>query len=387
MPQQRRRQGSGTGRGQAPARKSGGGGTFFLLLFAVIAAGGAAFVLAPDKVMELLGLKEAPVEQSTEEIVEDDTPKEKPKIAQQPKEMPKEQPKEQPKLKEPPKEMPKEEPKAQYTQEAEALSALKTLRETYAQFEWTKARTQAKKILKMDASKDTKAKAEHIIQASEQLQKFMKSMTSDQYGMTRGIYTSGSVVQVTYSNGKSENVVPIKSMNDKSVVKSNDPVGYVQGRLDSGKAYVMNEDDIPAEIKPDRISSVDPADMGSIKSKLEVAAREKLSKITSNEILRTDAIAIYEVARYTYEIGMDKPVTKLLERALLLDPDLANSVRNDRANEYYEKMVRSMQKGRKKTAAGHLKYLRKHFEDTYICKEAKAYYDGENAKIAQLTKS
>ena len=388
MAQSRRRQGSE----QAPRRasgggaKKGGGGTFFLLLFALMACAGAAYVLFPDQVKELLGLakpkQDQPDDQTTKKQPKDTDPKPIAKKDPINNTTPKETPKEAPKVKEPPKEA----PKAKHTQEADALSALNEVRTAYRNFEWTKARTLANKIKRMDATGETIGKAEDIIENSHKLQNFMKDMTSDQYGMVRGIYTSGSVVQITYSNGKSINVVPIKTLNDKTIIKTTDPVKYVQNKINSGQVYLMNEAGISMEINQNMGVAVDPADMVTIKAENKATFSEKWSKVRANPILLNDPITLYEVARYSYEVGIDAPVTELLERALLLDPKLPESVQNDRATEYYQKMVRSLKAQRKKTAAGHLRYLREHFRDTYVFKEAEAYYQGENAQIVKMQK-
>ncbi len=392
MAQSRRRAQNGNGNGNdqprrargSGAAKGGGGGMFFLFVFAILACGAAAFVLFPDKVMELLGQKKHEVE-DVEEVVEKEDPKDKKPIKVVKKEpTQKVEPKEEPKKKVEPKEEPKQAPK--FDQEADAKALFAEAQQAYAKFEWTSATSKAKKIRRMDASPDTKADAERLIKAADELKGFMKGMTNPEYGMTRGIYTTDVVVQITYGSGSKENVVPIMSMDNKRIVETKDPVGYVQAKLDGGSAFVMNEKGIPAQLKSDNISSVDPADMTSIRSKLSSDGKRKLTKLKSNPLLKNDPIAIYDVARYAYHAGIDKPVTKLLEHALLIDPELAESVRNDRANATYEKLVRSMQKGSKKIAAGHLRYLRKHYEDTSVCAEARAYYAGENAKLAQIQK-
>lgn len=390
MAQSRRRGQQGNGSQQRRARgtgatKGGGGGLFFLFIFAMIACAGAAYVLFPDKVMEFLGQKDPTSEQPKEVVHKDDEPDDtldrenKPAIDDEPDD----KPDQKPVVDDKPDDKPEIKDAPTFPDQSEASGLLADANQAYRTLEWTKARSSAGKVLQLDAKPATKSEARSIISRSRELQDFMKSMTNPEYGMNQGIYTTDAVAQITYQSGSTELVVPVKSMDDKTIINTDDPVNYIQKKLDAGRAYVMNEKGIPAEIKPNMIIGVDSADMRSKKEELSQQAAEKYMKVQENPLLKTDAVALYDVARFAYEVGATKPVTQLLERALILDPNLATSVRNDRAQESYEKIVRALKSGSKNSAAGHLRYMRKHYEDTSVFREAEAYYKGNSEELAK----
>ncbi|NRA39864.1 MAG: hypothetical protein HRU15_17105, partial [Planctomycetes bacterium] len=344
-----------------------------------------AFVLYPDKVMEILGLREASTEEPITEVVDEQPVKEVTKlVVKQPKVI-KEQPKEI--IKEQPKEIVKEVVVKTYTEDSKAMAQINKAQNAYENFEWTNSRNLANKIIKMDASPKVKTKARQLITNSKQLQAFMKKMTSKLDGMVRGIYISEALAALHMQNGGDPIlVVPIKSLNNHDIIKTKDGAEYIQTQLDAtGKVFCMTEKGIAAEYKSTRILEVKNPDRASITKKNQTNFKEKNFKVESNEFLKNDAVALYEVARYGYFVGADKKVTALLERAILIDPALSETVRNDRARGIFDKLVRFMKKNPEgRSAAGFVAQLKKHYSDTPVYPEAVAYYKGDKARVAKL---
>lgn len=380
------RKGSGT-RPSPVQTKSSGGGLFFLFLFAIVTSAGAAFVLYPDKVMELLGLKDAPTQESSEVVdTTEPAPVQKTKQRSPP-----------PQTKEitPVEVVPEKTAKIikvavrTYTDDSKALSQILKGQNAYRQFDWTGSRNLAGKVLKMDASPEVKAQARLLISNSKELQAFMKKMRSKQDGMVRGIYVNSALTALHMQNGGAPIlVVPIQSFSNHKIVKTTDGAAYINAQLDAGgKVFCMTEKGIAAEYRSERILEVKNPNRDDVYRKYHAQFKKKYVKVESNEFLKNDAVALYEVARYGYFVGADSKVTDLLERAILIDPALSETVRNDRAQAIFDKLVRYMKKSPQgKSGASYIVQLKKYYKDTPIYPQALEYYNGDKGRVAILQK-
>ena len=82
-------------------------------------------------------------------------------------------------------------------------------------------------------------------------------------------------------------------------------------------------------------------------------------------------MSLYSAAAFAYQNRLDQWVVDMLDKAFKIDSDLASTIRNDRASEFYEKMIIQLDKGNKKTAASFLaSLLRRNYEDTDIYPQA-----------------
>jgi hypothetical protein len=175
--------------------------------------------------------------------------------------------------------------------------------------------------------------------------------------------------------------VPIRSLQDKTPIVIADAAAYVQAQLDAGGTVaLMTTSRIPTEYDRTKVIRVDPVDTRKVIAERRSEFNRRFQRLKDSEAW-SDPLALFEAARFAYANRNDEPVTDILDRALLLNPELAAAVKEDEAQPYFENMVSHLNKGNKGSAAGHLGTLKRNFEDTVIYQQARAYYDG-NAKAA-----
>lgn len=265
--------------------------------------------------------------------------------------------------------------------DSQASGLLAHLESAYRDFDWQGVHRLANQVLDMDVSPQLKTTARSRMRSARLVERFMNDLDSDRYGMSRNIATHPALVQLTLDNGHTIEVVPVRSLTDLSILPSEDPVAFVERLLASGQAIpLMDTSRIPSTYRQGKVQSVAAADPAGERQTRAAELRQRLGKL-ENSVAARDPLALYEAARFAYANRVDEVVTGLLDRALLLNPALAEQIKEDEAQEYFEKMVSQIEKGRKTTAAGFLASLKKNFSDTNVYKQARAYYDGD-AKAA-----
>lgn len=370
---------------KAPPRR-GGGGTWFVL-FALVAGVVALLVFAPGVVRDVLGGQAPPSDLGDEptEAVDTDgstAARNQQELAARPvsidgSELAK---------------APQREPETETTAPAQPERGLDDQRadqiiaraeSAYRDFDWDSARSLARQIRQLEVSPELAVRAGDIVRGADALEEvFSKLGTKDE--LVRALETHPKLVTITH-RGQDEDVLPIVDTHGKQPPDTDDPVGWVQGQLKTtGSVTVMTLKRIAYPLSAADVADVRPADVEAVIAEKRREFEAKLDKLESGDMAK-DALAWYEAAKYAYRNRLDELVTAMLDQALELDPLLAQTIKEDKAQEVFLKMTQQLENDNRAAAAGWKGQLDKYYQDTSIYPQAVAYYQGnmDQLKLAQ----
>ena len=139
------------------------------------------------------------------------------------------------------------------------------------------------------------------------------------------------------------------------------------------------------ELRAGNISAVRPADRASILATKQDEFDTRLAQITTDVALARDALTWYEAARFAYQNRLDDTVTQMLDQAVSIDPFLADTIREDSAQELFLQVVGVLERGNRAAASGFMRKLTRQFKDTTVYPEARAYFEGNLADMRQAS--
>lgn len=374
---------SGTG-SRAPQRKRGGGA--FLVLFLLVAGAGAVLVFAPGVVKSIFGGPATPTELGSEPTTAQDadgsTAARNQELPARPVSVDGAQ-----LAKAPPPDIETDVgapvTPAGAIDDTKAEGIIARAEEAYSSFDWDGARSLARQIGSLKVSPALSVRAEDILRGADALEEvFTKLGTKDE--LVRALETHPLLVTVTH-RGNDENVLPIVDTATKQPPNTDDPAGWVQGQLQmTGQVNVMTTSRISYPLKAADVADVRPADVEAVLAEKRSEFERKLRKLEAGDLAK-DALAWYEAAKYAYRNRLDGKVTSMLDQALSLDPFLAKTIREDKAQEQFLKMMQQLENDNRAAAAGFMTQLKKYYQDTSIYPQAEAYYSGnmEELKLAQ----
>jgi hypothetical protein len=250
--------------------------------------------------------------------------------------------------------------------------------------DWGKVEQTASQLQGLDIPPELQAKIRHHARSARQIENLFRKLDDASYGLRRHLATHPNCLEITTRAGQTAQVVPIRSMDDHSPINAEDPAAYVQQQLEAGNTVTaMDVKGIPTTYTRDKVDTVRAANTAGLKRD----KRQEFASVLRNmeaQGLKDEAIALYDAARFAYGYGIDEAVARLLDRALVLNPDLAEQVREDQAQPLFDKMIQALEAGNKTAAAGFLASLKRSHADTNITKQAQAYYDGNLARAAEV---
>jgi len=245
------------------------------------------------------------------------------------------------------------------------------------------ARSLARQVDAMDVSPKLAVRAEDLQRGADALEEvFSKLGTKDE--LVRAFETHPLLVTIT-NRGRDENVLPIVDTRSKQPPETNDPAGWVESQLQaSGEVTVMTTSRIAYPVKAGDISDVRPADVEAVIAEKREEFQRRLRRLESGELAK-DPLAWYEAAKFAYRNRLDEQVTSMLDRALELDPFLGESIKEDKAQSIFLKMVQQLENENRPAASGWKVQLDKYYTDTSVYSQAVAYYEGnmEALRLAQ----
>lgn len=250
----------------------------------------------------------------------------------------------------------------------------------YKSFDWDAARNQARRILELEVAPATKVRAEDILRGADALEQvFTKLNTKDE--LQRAWDTHPQLVSIN-SRGQDTLFIPVTDIGSKQVPETNDPAGWIRAQLSAaGEVSVLLTSGAGTVLKKQDVSAIRPADIDSIMQERQDAFDQRLSRLQSSEMAR-DPLMWYEAAKYAYRNRLDDRVTDLLDKALELNPFLADAIREDKAQGIFLKMVQLMNKDNRAGAAVWMQQLQKYYQETTVYPQARAYYDGNMDQLA-----
>ena len=373
-----------------PTRKSSGGGGFWLLVLIVVGAIGAVFVLVPDLPRSLLGLAKAAdrkqeSDPSATTVIAVDTQKRDHQADTQVDVNAKNLAKEaKPGTKQAvaPVVVAK-----QYLDESKAQGYLADAEKAYHAMQWTAANNAAHKLDSLDVTPKTKVRAKDIAAGATALDKLFKDLGDDKDELIRDYDTNPSLVEVETS-GSPSLAVPIISIDNPVPIEGN-PVDAINAQRASGKINLLikgRKDYMPASMPADLITKVTPVDLTKVMATKRSELTDRINRL-SNGSERENALAWYYAGRFAYRNRIDELVTEMMDKAVILDPKLVSSVREDKAATLYANVICHIKDKNSKQADAFMAIISRKFADTDQGKQAKLFYEGKTTELLALNKA
>jgi hypothetical protein len=373
-----------------PARKSSGGGGFWLLVVIVVVAIGAVVVLVPDLPRSLLGLAKAPdrkqesdptaVEVITTSTLakehtaasEVDSHASNLAVAAKSEVKP---------------EVAPVAVKTTFADEAKAAGYLADAEKAYTAMQWTAANNAARKVEGLDVSPKTLVRAKDISNGAVAIDKLFKDLGDDKDELIRYFDTHPSLAEVE-TNGQPSMAVPIISIDNPTPIEGS-PVDAIQAQRASGKINLLikgRKDYMPASLPADLITKVTPVDIAKVMAAKRAELTDRINRL-NNGTEGSNALAWYYAGRFAYRNRIDEKVTEMLNKAVILDPKLVSSVREDKAATLYANVICHIKNGNQKQADAFMAIINRKYADTDQGKQAKLFYEGKTAELLALNKS
>lgn len=246
--------------------------------------------------------------------------------------------------------------------------------EAYASYRWEEARSLASSLRGLAVEPAVRLRADDIVDGTRRLEALFQALGTREE-LTRNLETHPSLVEVV-QRGRPNRVVPIASMNEQEPLKLDDPVTWLREQLASaGEVAVLLESRIATMLSAAEVSEVRSAQVDDIIAERRQTMERRVGEFEADPELRDDPMAWYEAARFAYQNHIDDKVVDMLDRALLLSPDLAQTIREDAAQDWFARMIVAMENENRNAATGFMRQIQR-YEDTMVYAQARAFYDG-----------
>lgn len=255
----------------------------------------------------------------------------------------------------------------------------------YRVYQWDKAISTARKVTALQVSPAMRQRANDIItQAPVVAQLFQKLNDRDE--LARNYDTNPSLVALT-TGGKTIMAVPIQGTDKDSPVVDKDPLGFIASQRKLGQVNFLvqgNKGFIAAPLTDDRIGTVALVDQVALRKERRTQLDGFRKTLVGAEA--RDPMAWYDFGRFAFQNRLDDQVVDALNRAVLLDPKLTLTVREDRASVLYANLISHMKNGNKMQAAIYMGMIDRKYKDTEQGKQARLYYDGRTSELLAAAK-
>ena len=269
--------------------------------------------------------------------------------------------------------------------EAKGQALLTEAETAYRIYQWDKAMSGARKVLDLDVPPAMRQRAKDIVtQAPIVAQLFQKLNDRDE--LSRNYDTNTSLVALT-NGGKTIFAVPIQGTDKDSPVVDKDPLGFISAQRKLGQVNFLvqgNKGFIAAPLTDEKIGVAALVDQVALRKERRVQLDAFRKTLVGAEA--RDPMAWYDFARYAFQNRLDDQVVDGLHRAVLLDPKLAQTVREDRAGLLYANLISHMKNSNKMQAAIYMGLIDRKYKDTEQGKQARLYYDGKTSELLAAAK-
>ena len=265
----------------------------------------------------------------------------------------------------------------------QGASILAKAEKAYASYQWNEARSLANSMRGLDIEPELKLRIDDIIEGTKRLEALFATLGTREE-LVRNLETHPSLVQVTV-RGQETLIIPISDMSAKTPIETDDPVTYIQDQLAAmGEVPVMQagKSGITYKLKSANVTSVVDANVEKLIADRTATFESRVSEFEQDAEARTDPMAWYEAAKFAYRNRIDGRVVEMLDRALLLSPDLGQDIREDAAQEWFTKMVMASDGGNSAAVKGFMAQITK-YKDTLVFEQAQAYYQGNMAALRE----
>ena len=372
-----------------PVRKSSGGGGFWLVVLIAVVSVAAVFIFAPDLPRSLLGLAKAPDRKqeaeptAPEQVATDSQKKDHTSDTQVDTKADNLAVTAKPQAPTPAAPVAA---KTTFADESMAGGYLEVAEKAYKAMQWSSASNAAHKIDGLDVTPKTMVRAKDIINGATALDKLFKDLGDDKDELVRNFDTNPSLAEIE-TNGQASLAVPIISIDNPTPIDGN-PVNAVAAQRASGKINLLikgRKDFMPASMPADLITKVTPVDLAAVLKAKATELNDRVNRL-SNGSDGANALAWYYAGRFAYRNRLDERVTELMDKAVILDPGLVKSVREDKAASLYANVICHMKNGNQKQADAFMAIIARKYADTDQGKQAKLFYEGKTADLLALAK-
>ncbi|TVR46848.1 MAG: hypothetical protein EA402_02145 [Planctomycetota bacterium] len=269
----------------------------------------------------------------------------------------------------------------QFRDAARGISLLERAETAYASYQWDEARRLANSMRGLDIPPAERLRAEDIIAGTQRLAELFQVLgTRDE--LVRNLETHPSLVELDM-RGRASRGLPVNDMSSRTPIETDDPVAFVRQRLNSaGEVVILFENNIASVVRADTVTEVRPAGVDRVISERRQLMEQRVAEFEQDMELRNDPMAWYEAAKFAFRNRIDDRVVEMLDRALLLAPDLGQVIREDAAQDWFTRMVMAIEGGNRQAATGFMRQIQ-NYQDTLIYAQARAYYDGNLDQLRQ----
>jgi hypothetical protein len=272
-----------------------------------------------------------------------------------------------------------------FPDEDQAKGHLAEAEKAYRKYDWNKAAQIAHQFAKLTVTPATRVRARDIANGALALEKLFTDL-DDQDELSRSYDTHPSLVML--KTGKSTSLaVPIVSLAQQIPVEAN-PLGWIASQRKLGKVAFMlkgRKGFIATSLPADTIGEVEAADLPTIIKEKQAEFASRLNRL-KNSALAGNALAWYDAGKFAFRNRLDDQVTEMMDQALLLDPSLVRSVREDKAASLFANVVCHLRNGNQKQADAFMAIIGRRFSDTDQGKQARLFYDGKTSELLTAAK-
>ena len=280
---------------------------------------------------------------------------------------------------------PTDAPKLPVADAGKAAAMLADADKAYHLFKFDLAVSTARRVVDIAQTPAQALRAKDIITIGPMMQQLLSKL-SDRDELARGYDTNPSLVAL--SGGRDVTyAVPITGADKDSPVVDKDPLGFIASQRKLGKVNFLvkgNKGYIATELPDGNLGQVKLVDQVAVR-KDKLAQLEAFRKTIIGSEAR-DPMAWYDLGRFAYQHRIDEQVVDALHQALLLDPKLALTVREDRAGVLYANLISHMKNGNKTQAASYMTIIERKYKDTESGRQARLYYDGKTSELITAAK-
>ena len=270
-------------------------------------------------------------------------------------------------------------------EDVQAKALLAEVEKQYRGYQWNVAVSGARRILDMNVSPAIRQRAADIANYGLPVGQLFGKL-NDRDELSRGFDTNPSLV--TLSGGREVTyAVPIQGSDKDSPVVDKDPLGYIAAQRKTGRVNFLvkgSKGYIATELPDAAIGTVKAVDQAAVRAD-KLAQLEKFRKTITGTTAR-DPQAWYDLGRFAYQNRLDQYVVDALHQAVLLDKNLAASVREDRAAVLYANLISHMRNENKTQAAVYMGIIERKYKDTEQGRQARLYYDGKTTELLAAAK-
>jgi hypothetical protein len=276
-----------------------------------------------------------------------------------------------------------------YAGEERARAALAEAETHYRAMAWTKARSAADRVAQLDASPLTMSRAKDISRGAAALARLFDTL-NDEDELSRNYDTHPSLVRIGAGSSKVEAVPLAGNTTPPIPITDQDPLIFIDEARRTGKVWFMVKGlkrFSKAEYESSRIGEPEAVDVRARIQERAGELAEEITRVRNDGALASDAGAWYELGKFAFRNRLDSRVVDLLDHALLLEPNLAARVRNDKAGILAASVMLHLRNNDRTRAAPFMATLRgPRYKDTEQGRMAAAEWDGKTAEMVAIAK-